>query len=79
MNTEQKVDFLEQKVALLTSRIELLEQRLSQGGMAQSQPQQQSHHQPHPNQGGYHQGGNHSDHYPKKKKGMGSMLGDIFD
>lgn len=77
MNTDQKVDFLEQKVALLTSRIDMLEQRIAQGGMAHSMPQQHAHPQSRPSHDHDDYHGGH--HHGKKKKGMGSMLGDLFD
>jgi Zn-finger nucleic acid-binding protein len=78
MNSEAKIELLEQKLAVLSSRIDLLEQRLQSVPSHQQAPYQQPapHHYP-PSHHSHH--GHDIYHHKKKKGGVAGMLGDIFD
>lgn len=62
MNTESRIELLEQKLALAIGRIDLLEQQLRSGSSSGAERYQ-----------------SHEHHKPHRKKGVGGMLGDLFD
>jgi hypothetical protein len=72
MTPEQRIELLEQKINLLTQQVSLLEQRIAMGGNAQQAPMNGSNH-------GHYPHSHHDPRHSHKKKGMGGILGDIFD